>query len=220
MNALSFSSGLCAPLWASLLALATFVQGALAINFDALPPMQLHTGSTSGLYTDGIRDSSFTLWGDPNNFASSDLDANGWTIRLPDVGDKIWYAIEDCPEVYGVHVITWEGTGTIAAKTPGNQEVVLLSDQVNRRIVALNPEGVELRVEITSIDENDHLRNIRCWRPASAGAGSSLTSNDDLSVGNVAGSLEPASGQTGPLFHPVRLQQLGEGNPGPIRFMG
>ncbi len=191
-----------------------------AVTLNELPKMQLHTGDIGPLYADAIRDSQLIISGNPANFTSADIDNDGWLIRLPDTGDKAFYKLSEADVLHGVYVVTWEGTGTVEFKCPQNAEIILLNDPVNRRLVARNPQGSAVRIVVSNLDSNDYVRNIRCWRPATVGAGSNLTSSSNLTVGNVEGSLEPATGTMPLQFHPERLQMLSAGDPKVLRFMG
>ncbi|MGC9450887.1 MAG: hypothetical protein ACP5I4_05505 [Oceanipulchritudo sp.] len=184
-----------------------------------LPVMQYHSGSTGILYANVIRTSSILVRIDPALLTPADIDANGWIKRFHASNDNIWYTLPSAEQLHGVYVVTWDGSGDIQFKTPGNFEEVLLNDPVNRRIVARNPEGVGARIEVRSMDPVDYIRNIKVWAPAHPGAGADLTPASNLAVGQIGGNLEPAPGEPEPLFHPLRLAMMAEGEAGVIRFM-
>ena len=208
------------------------------LSETSLPPAQVNLSSETRrqwIFADMIRASEVWLYtaGAPADVAhnlanTAELDAGGWPTSFPDGGlMRMWagYETGEHTYLYGVYVLTWEGSGRVGLESSHNDgvdEATLLDDQVHGRIVkVIRTPSKSAIVYVRSSDPANHVRNMHLWAPAFDGGGANLTRDSDLTPGHVEGSLEPAPGAPPPFWHPRFLQHLREGPANSVyRFMG
>jgi len=203
----------------------TVVENVPVIDLESFPIGQLGLGEPSIIFANAIKEAMFYLESDETTVV--ELDDQGWLTRYPEGVPFVWYSLswtdarDDQTDLgyYGVWVLTWEGEGDIVLNNDNRSQEILLHDTGAKRMVVKIPPGTFPLVEITSINTEDYIKNIKLWPPTSPGAGFDLTVTDALGPGEITDSLEPSPGDPDPVFHPLRLEHHQQANFGVLRFM-
>ncbi|MDQ7830246.1 MAG: hypothetical protein RDU30_00805 [Desulfovibrionaceae bacterium] len=196
-----------------------------AVDVGSLPLGQLNVGDGSIIFANALKECTVYLEGDSQTEVQ--LDARGFLTRMPSGVHSIWYLTgwrdargdQTDDGYYGVWVLTWEGDGAIVLNGADRRHEILLDDPAARRMVVKLPPGESPLVEITAINPDNYLRNMKLWPPAVPGAGSGLTASDRLGPGQIEGNLEPVPGAAEPVFHPRRLEHFRQAAFGVLRPM-
>ncbi|MDA3852544.1 MAG: membrane lipoprotein lipid attachment site-containing protein, partial [Spirochaetaceae bacterium] len=209
-----------------------------------LPYLQLHQGGANSLdwkFANCIKASE--IWiekASSGNFDSAtaqgltnrvEVDSQGWPLSLPEDTQMRIYgsgyitsldAENNRSYLTGVYVLSWDGSGTISIDgTAYPRTTQLLYRSQGRIVIKVTQPNDTLQIVVTRTQRGNHVRNMKLWAPAYDGAGMALTSADDLSPGNVIGSLEPGPGQPETFWHPQFIRHMRENDDyGVIRFMG
>ncbi len=209
-----------------------------ALTATSLPPAQINpaTASQCWMFANTIRaNEAWILNSDElsSNEAADlandmEIREDGWPAILPEgcymrLSNAGYPTSADSSTwLHGVWVLTWEGTGNVELQTSennGDGETTLLSEE--GRVIKLITTPLKYPIVfVHSSDPGDPVHNVCLWAPEHDGAGMHLTASSPLEPGQVEGSLEPAPGETAPLFHPVYLAHIKEPGAGiPLRMM-
>jgi hypothetical protein len=105
------------------------------------------------------------------------LDEQGWVKKMPDSGNPEtycghWVHRSGKEERAGEYTMTWEGEGTLSISTAGDISGVSIDYANKIATFTLNASSAEqfIRFSITSVNEADHLRNIKLMKNSNIAA--------------------------------------------------